>query len=58
MRLSLGGATYLLVGLVIALTHGYNDVSGFSQVLSLVAATVLWPAVGVGVDLHVPTIIT
>ncbi len=58
MKLSLGGAIYLLVGFVIALTHGYNDVSGFSPFVSLVAATVLWPAVGVGVELHIPVITT
>ncbi len=58
MRLSLGGVLYLLMGFVISLTHGYNDVSGFSPLVSLVAATVLWPAVGMGIDLHVPVITT
>ena len=58
MRIGLFGLIYLVVGLVVALTNGYNSVAGISEVISLVAAVVLWPAVLFGVDLHVPPIAT
>ncbi|MCW2535949.1 MAG: hypothetical protein JWQ26_1648 [Modestobacter sp.] len=58
MRIGLLGLVYLAVGVVIALTNGYNSVAGVSEVISLLAAIVLWPAVLLGVDLHVPPIST
>ncbi|HEV7725517.1 MAG TPA: hypothetical protein VGO74_01195 [Modestobacter sp.] len=58
MRIGLLGLVYLAVGVVIALTNGYNSVAGVSEVISLLAAIVLWPAVLLGVDLHVPPITT
>ena len=45
MRISLFGLIYLAIGLVVALTHGYNSVAGLSEILSLIIAVVLWPAV-------------
>jgi hypothetical protein len=54
VRISLFGLVYLAVGVVVALTHGYTSVAGLSQVLSLIVAIVLWPAVLFGVDLHLP----
>ena len=58
MRIGLFGLIYLLVGVVVALTNGYNSVAGISEVISLAAAIVLWPAVIFGVALHVPPIAT
>jgi hypothetical protein len=58
MRISLLGLVYLAIGVVIALTHGYNSVAGISQILSLIVAVILWPAVLFGLDLHVPAIST
>jgi hypothetical protein len=58
VRISLAGLVYLAVGVVIALTHGYNSVAGVSEVLSLVVAVILWPAVLFGVNLHLPPIAT
>ena len=58
MRISLSALIYLAIGLVIALTHGYNSVASLSDVLSLIIAVVLWPAVLFGVDLHLPAIAT
>jgi hypothetical protein len=58
MRISLLGLVYLAIGVVIALTHGYNSVAGVSQILSLIVAVILWPAVLFGLDLHVPAIST
>ena len=40
MRIGLFGLIYLLVGVVVALTNGYNSVAGISEVISLAAAIV------------------
>ena len=58
MRISLFGLIYLAVGVVVALSNGYNSVAGLSQVLSLIIAVILWPAILFGVDLHLPAIAT
>jgi hypothetical protein len=58
MRISLFGVVYLAIGIVVALTHGYTSVAGLSEVLSLLVAIVLWPAVLFGVDLHLPALTT
>jgi hypothetical protein len=58
MRIGLLGLVYLAIGVVVALTSGYNSVAGVSEVLSLLAAIILWPAVLLGVNLHVPPIAT
>jgi hypothetical protein len=58
VRISLFSLVYLAVGLVVALTQGYNSVAGISEILSLVVAVVLWPLVLLGVDLHLPPIAT
>jgi len=58
VRSSLFTTIYLAIGLVVALTHGYASVAGLSEVLSLVVAVLLWPAVLLGVDLHLPAITT
>ena len=56
MRFSLLTLVYLAVGVVVALTNGYNSVAGLSEILSLIVAIILWPAVLFGVDLHLPEI--
>jgi hypothetical protein len=56
--MSLFGLVYLAIGIVVALTHGYTSVAGLSEVLSLLVAIVLWPAVLFGVDLHLPALTT
>jgi len=58
VRISLFGLIYLAVGVVVALSHGYNSVAGLSEILSLIIAVVLWPAILLGVDLHLPAIAT
>jgi len=58
VRSSLFTTIYLAIGLVVALTHGYTSVAGISEVLSLAVAVLLWPAVLLGVDLHLPAITT
>ena len=39
MRISLFGLIYLAIGLVVALTNGYNSIAGLSEVLSLLIAS-------------------
>ncbi len=58
MRISLLTLVYLAIGVVVALTNGYNSVAGVSEILSLVVAVILWPLVLFGVDLHLPAIAT
>jgi hypothetical protein len=58
MRISLFGLVYLAIGVVVALTNGYNSVANLSDILSLVIAVVLWPAVLFGINLHLPAIRT
>ena len=58
MRFSLLTLVYLAIGVVVALTNGYNSVAGLSEILSLIVAIILWPAVLFGVDLHLPQIAT
>ena len=58
MRISLFGLVYLAIGVVVALTNGYNSVANLSDILSLVIAVILWPAVLFGVNLHLPAIKT
>ena len=58
MRISLLTLIYLAIGLVVALSNGYNSVAGVSEVLSLIVAVILWPLVLLGVNLHLPAIAT
>ena len=58
MRIGLFGLIYLAVGVVVALSNGYNSVAGVSEIISLLAAIILWPVVLLGVNLHVPPIAT
>jgi len=44
---------YLAIGVVVALTKGYNTFTNFSEILSFVIAVILWPAVLFGADLRV-----
>ena len=44
---------YLAIGVVVALTKGYNTFTSFSEILSFVIAVILWPAVIFGADLRV-----
>ena len=40
MRISLFGLIYLAIGIVVALTNGYNSVANLTDILSLVIAVV------------------
>ena len=53
MRNSLIPTIYIAIGIVVALSHGYNVLTNASQVLSLLVAVVLWPAILLGHNLSV-----
>lgn len=50
---SLFSLIYLAIGVVIALSRGYNTFTNISEILSFVIAVLLWPAVLFGADLRV-----
>jgi hypothetical protein len=49
---SLGTLVWVVLGVVVALSHGYG-ISNVSSLVSFVLAMFLWPLVLLGVDLHV-----
>jgi hypothetical protein len=50
--ISLGSLIWIVLGVVVALSHGYG-ISNLSSLLSFLLAMFLWPLVLLGVDLHV-----
>ncbi|MCU1649805.1 MAG: hypothetical protein QOI50_3851 [Pseudonocardiales bacterium] len=49
---SLGTLVWVVLGVVIALSHGYA-INNVSSLVSFVLAMFLWPLVLLGVDLHI-----
>lgn len=49
---SLGTLVWLIIGLVVALSHGY-PIADLSSLVSFMLAIFLWPLVLFGVDLHI-----
>ena len=49
---SLGTLVWVVLGVVVALSHGYA-ITNFSSLVSFVLAMFLWPLVLLGVDLHI-----
>ena len=46
-------AIYLIAGGIVSATHNYwSNLNTLKQVLSAVVATILWPLILVGVNLH------
>jgi ABC-type anion transport system duplicated permease subunit len=44
---------YVVIGVIVASQHSYyGHLGSFSQVLSAVVATALWPLILLGADLH------
>jgi len=48
---SLFGLVYLIIGAVVAYTHGYL-LTSVGELLSFILAVFLWPLVLLGVNLH------
>lgn len=51
-RVSLGTLLWIIIGVVIAVSHGYA-INNVSSLVSFVLALLLWPLVLLGIDLHV-----
>jgi hypothetical protein len=51
--ISLGGVVYIILGVLVANSHGYLATIGtLSGLLSAVIAVLLWPLLLFGADLH------
>jgi hypothetical protein len=51
---SVVGALYLIIGLIIAASHGYfADLTTLGNIISALLAILLWPLVLVGVHLQI-----
>ncbi|MGI8427226.1 MAG: hypothetical protein ACR2FO_08035 [Actinomycetota bacterium] len=50
---SIGGIIYIIIGLVVANSHGYLGISDIGSLVSAILAILLWPLILFGVDLHV-----
>jgi hypothetical protein len=54
-RFSIGGVIYIILGVLIAMSHGYIVNVGaisLSQLVSFLLAVALWPLVLLGVNFH------
>jgi hypothetical protein len=49
---SLGTLVWVVLGVVVALSHGYT-ITNLSSLVSFVLAMFLWPLVLLGIDLHI-----
>jgi hypothetical protein len=49
---SLGTLLWIIIGVVVALSHGY-PINSFSALVSFLLAIFLWPLVLLGIDLHI-----
>jgi hypothetical protein len=52
-RFGLLGTIYVIVGVVIAVTHRYITTGVLARVASALLAVFLWPLLLLGVDLHI-----
>ena len=50
--ISLGGLVWIIIGVVVALSHGY-PIDNLSTLLSFLLAMFLWPLVLLGIPLHI-----
>jgi len=51
---SFGTVIYLIIGMVLAMSHGYfTAIANVSDLLSAILAVLLWPLLLFGVNLHV-----
>jgi len=53
-RYSIGGIVYILIGLLVASSHGYFLTIGtIGGLLSAILGVLLWPLIFLGANLHV-----
>ena len=53
MRRSIFPSIYILIGVVLAINNGYATLTSVSGIFSFLLAVVLWPAILLGLSLHV-----
>lgn len=52
-RYSYGGIIYLIIGIVVASSHGYlSTLNSIAGILSAIVAIALWPLLFFGANLH------
>jgi hypothetical protein len=53
-RFSIGGIIYIIIGIIMASSHGYLlDLASLPNLLSALLAVVLWPLLFLGINLHI-----
>lgn len=52
-HVSITGLIYIIVGIVIAISHEYITVSLLARIASALLAIFLWPLVLLGIDMHI-----
>ncbi len=52
MTRSLFSLIYTLIGVVVAISLGYGAITNVSTLLSFILAVMLWPALMLGLSLH------
>ena len=54
MRSSLGTILWLIVGILLAVSHHYlNNIDSWKPLISAVLAILLWPLLLLGINLHI-----
>ena len=51
-RNSIFSLLYLIIGFFVAISYGYAAISNISSLLSFLLAVMLWPAILLGLSLH------
>jgi hypothetical protein len=51
-RNSIFSLLYLIIGFFVAINYGYAAISNISSLLSFLLAVMLWPAILLGLSLH------
>ena len=53
-RFSIGGIIYIIIGIIMASSHGYLlNLASIPNLLSALLAVVLWPLLFLGINLHI-----
>lgn len=50
---SVGGVIYIIIGLVVANSHGYLSIQDIGSLISAILGIVLWPLILFGANLHI-----
>jgi len=53
MRSSIFPFIYTVIGVIVAINSGYGSITSVSALLSFLLAVLLWPALFLGLSLHI-----